>query len=170
MLVDTPLGTPTLHIRVGIIYKKKKKKNQMDPNIPLLQSKKIYYLRFPSNRLDGIRDSPAGSQGHVSWWVRFPIAMFLAHARAAGAHSLAVWLLGYFLIVMHIAQWRRDCTITPVRMRLSLLLSIYLILPAALGPRVYSLLGGRTRPVREAGYLNAIYEPIGYWSHGLLWR
>jgi hypothetical protein len=51
--------------------------------------------------------------------------------------------------------------------------SIYLILPAALGPGVYSasnrksirnriiiILGCRARPVRGAGNLTAIYEPI----------
>jgi hypothetical protein len=51
--------------------------------------------------------------------------------------------------------------------------SIYLILPAALGPGVYStltemsirsrkiiLLGIRARPVRKADKLTAIYEPV----------
>jgi hypothetical protein len=51
--------------------------------------------------------------------------------------------------------------------------SIYLILPSALGPKVYSasnrneyrkqkkmFLGSRARPVREADNFTAIYEPI----------
>jgi hypothetical protein len=60
-------------------------------------------------------------------------------------------------------------------MRLNEFFSIYLIPPAALGPKVYSasnrieyqkqkimFLGSRARPVRKADNLTAICEPIVY--------